>query len=171
MQTPYSSTTAQAAARGPSNTSPVVVHDSVKTTLKLAICVEIVKGLPKEAVSSSRNNSKEASRASNTKGTKNLEDAEVTNPVGRSMVWRLILDPTAKWRILEELLSEVKDMHTPAGMMDVGRTGDEAGAGFPRNAFGVQPKVALEAAVTSQDGVEQSSICCLFRQEDAVVGS
>ncbi|GAB2262975.1 hypothetical protein Droror1_Dr00003972 [Drosera rotundifolia] len=90
-----------------------------------------MKGLPKEAISSNRNNSGEASRASSTKGTKNLKDAEVTNPMGRSETRQLILDPSAKRRILEELQSEVGDMLTPAGMMDAGRTGDDADAGSP----------------------------------------
>lgn len=72
--------------------------------------------------------------------------------MGRSANRRLILDPTAKRRILEKLLSKVRDMLSPAGMMDAGQTGDEAGAGSPRNADEVQPKAALEAAVTSQDG-------------------
>ncbi|GAB2214963.1 hypothetical protein Drorol1_Dr00019332 [Drosera rotundifolia] len=112
-----------------------------------------MKGLSKEAISSNRNNSGEASRASSTKGTKNLEDAEVTNPVGRSATRRLILDPSAKRRILEELQSEVRDMLTPAGMKDAERTGDDADAGSPWNTVGVQPKAALEAVVTSQEGV------------------
>ncbi|GAB2212090.1 hypothetical protein Droror1_Dr00025435 [Drosera rotundifolia] len=112
-----------------------------------------MKGLPKGTISSSRNNSGEASRASSTKGTKNLEDAEVTNPVGRSTTRRLILDPTAKRWILVELLSKVEDMLTSTGMKDAGETGDEADAGSPRNAIGVQSKAALEAVVTSQEGV------------------